>query len=200
MATLRQAKATLRKEVKKRLAALTTEDKQQQSQIVLNKVLASGWFKDSHRVSLFLSMPDEIDTLPLLRAALNAGKQCFIPYYKGSDMSMVPLASMADYENLPVTKWNIKQPAEDDIRPDAINTGGLDVIFMPGLAFTKQGARLGRGKGYYDGYLTKCHNAGILPRTVALIFREQLVDFVPIGETDVLVQDVLCATEDDLKS
>nr|KAG5708609.1 hypothetical protein BaRGS_033030 [Batillaria attramentaria] len=107
---------------------------------------------------------------------------------------------MADYENLPVTKWNIKQPAEDDIRPDAINTGGLDVIFMPGLAFTKQGARLGRGKGYYDGYLTKCHNAGILPRTVALIFREQLVDFVPIGETDVLVQDVLCATEDDLKS
>ena len=65
---------------------------------------------------------------------------------------------------------------------------------MPGLAFTLQGARLGRGKGYYDGYLRKCHNAGVMPRTVALIFHQQFVDLVPTGENDVPVQDVLYAS------
>ena len=65
---------------------------------------------------------------------------------------------------------------------------------MPGVAFTQQGARLGRGKGYYDGYLTKCHNAGIKPRTVALIFHQQLAEFVPTSENDVPVQQVLYAS------
>lgn len=68
-------------------------------------------------------MPDEVDTFPLLKAAISAGKECFIPHYKGSQMTMVKLSSMEDYERLPVTKWNIKQPADDDIRPDAIETG-----------------------------------------------------------------------------
>ena len=81
---------------------------------------------------------------------------------------------------------------------DFMSTGGLDVIFMPGLAFTRQGARLGRGKGYYDSYLTKCRNSGVLPRTVALIFHQQLVDVVPMGEHDMLVQEVVCASADEL--
>ena len=88
------------------------------------QVLASPWFKESQRISLFLSMSDEIDTLPLLKASLAAGKECFIPYYKGPLMSMVKLASLEDYHKLPETKWKIKQPADEDVGPDAIETGG----------------------------------------------------------------------------
>ena len=64
---------------------------------------------------------------------------------------------------------------------------------MPGLAFTKQGARLGRGKGYYDSYLTRCRDVGHSPRTVALCFRQQIVDHVPVAESDIPVQEVLCS-------
>ncbi|KAL8577871.1 hypothetical protein ACOMHN_018676 [Nucella lapillus] len=194
MATLQQAKSTLRNEIKKRLALLTPEEKKRQSEIVVNKVLGSPWFQDSRRFSVFLSMPDEIDTLPLLKAMLANGKECFIPYYKGPQMSMVPLRSLEEYERLPLTKWNIKQPAEGHSMPDALETGGLDVIFMPGLAFTRQGARLGRGKGYYDNYLTRCSQAGVMPLTVALTFAQQIVDFVPVDEHDMLVQHVVSAT------
>ncbi|XP_076443659.1 5-formyltetrahydrofolate cyclo-ligase-like [Babylonia areolata] len=191
MATMQQAKATLRKEIKKRLALLSPEEKKRQSEIVISKVLASPWFQDCRRLSVFLSMSDEVDTAPLVRATLAAGKECFIPHYKGATMTMVPLRSMEDYDRLPLTKWNIKQPADDHGLPDALETGGLDVIFMPGLAFTHQGARLGRGKGYYDSYLTRCQQAGVMPVTVALIFAQQIVDYVPLGEHDVLVNHVL---------
>ena len=87
------------------------------------QVLEAPWFKESHRVSLFLSMPDEIDTLPLLKASLAAGKECFIPYYKGPLMRMIKLSCLEDYEKLPVTKWNIRQPADENAVPDAIETG-----------------------------------------------------------------------------
>ncbi|PVD20002.1 hypothetical protein C0Q70_20496 [Pomacea canaliculata] len=196
MATLRQAKATLRQEMKQKLANITKEEKDRQSDIVIKKVLQSPIFASSQRLSLFLNMPDEINTFPILQAAMAAKKACFIPHYQGPVMKMVHLVSLEDYYNLPLTKWNIKQPADNDLRPDAVDTGGLDLILMPGLAFSRQGARLGRGKGYYDSYLRRCHDSGVTPRTMALSFREQLVDHVPTGEHDFLVQEVVWATEE----
>ena len=71
-------------------------------------------------------------------------------------MDMVRLYDMEDYDKLPVTKWNIKQPAEDEEREEALDAEeGLDLILIPGLAFTQGGARCGRGRGYYDTYLEK---------------------------------------------
>jgi 5-formyltetrahydrofolate cyclo-ligase len=68
--------------------------------------------------------------------------------------------------------------------------GGLDVILVPGLAFTVQGARLGRGKACYDNYLKKCTTAGFNPCTVALAFHQQVVDYVPVGDSDQLIQQM----------
>ena len=48
----------------------------------------------------------------------------YFVFYSGSDMKMVKLKSWEDYESLPETKWKIKQPADDDVRPDAVDTGG----------------------------------------------------------------------------
>ena len=59
---------------------------------------------------------------------------------------------------MPTTKWNIKQPSDDDIREEALENGGLDLMLVPGMAFTEDGKRLGRGKGYYDTYLAKAKN------------------------------------------
>uniref|UniRef100_A0A673TLC0 5-formyltetrahydrofolate cyclo-ligase n=1 Tax=Suricata suricatta TaxID=37032 RepID=A0A673TLC0_SURSU len=71
--------------------------------------------------------------------------------------------------------------------------GGLDLIFMPGLGFDKHGNRLGRGKGYYDAYLTRClqQQRGAKPYTMALAFREQMCLQVPVDEHDVRVDEVL---------
>ena len=57
-----------------------------------------------------------------------AGKKCYIPRYVGEKMDMVRLNSLADYESLPLTKWKIKQPPDDDVREDALETGTVHVL------------------------------------------------------------------------
>ena len=78
----------------------------------------------SERVSVFLSMRDEVRTDEIVRAALAHGKHCFVPRYVGPRMEMLRLRSAQDYETLPETEWKIKQPANDDnSREEAMATG-----------------------------------------------------------------------------
>ena len=110
----------------------------------------------------------------------------------GNTMEMVLLKDLLDYERLPVTKWNIKQPADDDIRDEALKTGELDVMLIPGMAFTRNGKRLGRGKGYYDTYLLKANNTIKKPPvTIALAFKEQILEAIPTETHDFVIDKVL---------
>ncbi|XP_059145241.1 5-formyltetrahydrofolate cyclo-ligase-like isoform X2 [Physella acuta] len=164
------------------------------------KVLSSEIYKASQRISIFLPMKDEVNTLPILKSMFDAGKQCYIPHYEGQSMIMVQLESWAAYENLPINSWGIRQPSVFDSKSDANYTGGLDLIFMPGLAFSRNGARLGRGKGYYDKYLQQCLQAGTHPKTVALIFKEQLVNHIPTLEHDKFVDQVIFPTSEEINA
>ena len=89
-------------------------------------------------------------------------------YMRSSKMDMVRLIDKQDYMDLPLTKWNIKQPAVEDVREEGLDgEDGLDLILVPGLAFTKTGARCGRGRGYYDTYLARARDImGRSPATV----------------------------------
>ena len=189
------AKSALRKRVKSAVSQLSSEERVRQSQAVTRQLLALPQYQQSRRVSVYLSMPDEIQTGDIVADLLRAGKLCYIPRYESgsSHMDMVRLQSAADLAALPVTKWNIQQPALDEQREEALQTGGLDLILMPGLAFSRAGHRLGRGRGYYDRYLARCRETQQRPPvTVALAFSEQLVDEVPVEQTDVPVDLVLC--------
>ncbi|CAL1543694.1 unnamed protein product [Lymnaea stagnalis] len=199
MSLILQAKASLRQMIKQRINGLSSYEKDQQSKIIMNQVLSLEEFKKSQRISIYLSLKDEVNTLPILQYMFSSGKQCFIPHFENQEMIMIKLESYEAYEHLPVANsWGIKQPLVFDQSLDAIHSGGLDLIFMPGLAFTKDGARLGRGMGYYDKYLQKCEDNGKLPKTIALIFKEQLVDEVPTWQHDKSVDMVLFPTQQEI--
>lgn len=63
-----------------------------------------------------------------------------------------------------------------------------EVVLVPGMAFTSDGIRLGRGKGYYDRFLAQTR-----PETarIALAFHEQLFDTLPTDDWDEKVDQVL---------
>ncbi|XP_017554991.1 5,10-methenyltetrahydrofolate synthetase (5-formyltetrahydrofolate cyclo-ligase) isoform X1 [Pygocentrus nattereri] len=195
MTALRAAKQALRKEIKKRVASLSEEEKVRQSQVVSQKLLEHPKYQSSQRIAVFLSMPDEVRTEAIVQHMFSSGKVCFIPKYltNSSHMDMLQLNSLEDIRSLPLTSWNIRQPADSDAqREEALDTGGLDLILMPGLGFDKSGNRLGRGKGFYDTYLERCmrHPKG-KPYTIALAFKEQLCKEVPVDDSDMLVNEVL---------
>lgn len=145
-------------------------------------------YKAARRISVYLSMPGgEISTSDIVRNALDQGKKVFIPYTYSlkspkegqpkSIMDMVELLSMKDFESLESDKWGIPTPSEDSISSRAncfggtgITNGettaadtGLDLIVMPGMAFDSHFGRLGHGKGFYDYFLTRCHQASRMP-------------------------------------
>ena len=193
-AALRLAKTALRKQMKARIAQLSDAEKRRQSDLVVGRLIASDHYRASARISVFLSMHDEIQTIGLLRRMFADRKCCYIPHYIGDRMDMVRLDSMDDYDRLPETSWKIKQPKDDERRENALETGGLDLILVPGLAFTASGCRLGRGKGYYDKFLARCVAAQAKrPAMIALAFREQICDegAVPMTDQDFILDAVL---------
>ncbi|XP_073917586.1 5-formyltetrahydrofolate cyclo-ligase isoform X4 [Castor canadensis] len=150
-------------------------------------VIAHRQYQNSKRISIFLSMQDEIETEEIIKDIFQQGKTCFIPQYQfqSNHMDMVKLASPEEISLLPKTSWNIHQPAEGDVREEALSTGGLDLIFIPGLGFDKDGNRLGRGRGYYDAYLKRClQHQEVKPYIMALAFKEQICLQVPVDEHD----------------
>ena len=209
------AKKALRTKMKTVIGSLSQECKTAQSAAVTAKLLQLPCYQTARSVAVFLSMDDEVNTDLILEDILHSGKKCYIPkyvldcfrclssyftfaryYMKSSKMEMVRLRDRQDYRDLPVTKWNIKQPADDDIRQEALESvDGLDLILVPGLAFTKAGARCGRGRGDYDTYLAmSMEKQQKPPVTVALAFNEQIVEAVPTDDHDFIINYILAET------
>lgn len=121
----------------------------------------------------------EVQTDAIVRHALAAGKQVFVPYLHKSPfdtpgtparvMDMVHLENVQDYENLKLDRWGIPSidPATVYQRqrilggPDAQHSeqATLDLVLMPGVAFDMDESgslrRLGHGKGFYDFFLNR---------------------------------------------
>lgn len=71
-------------------------------------------------------------------------------------------------------------------------SGGLDLIIVPGVAFTRDGKRLGHGGGYYDRYLQDyVKTTGRKPHLIAIAFNEQICKEIPTSELDHQVDLVL---------
>ncbi|KAG8231194.1 hypothetical protein J437_LFUL011252 [Ladona fulva] len=193
VANLFRLKSELRKELNERINSLTPEEIREESSIVTQKVLQHPKYVKAESVSIYLSFDKEIQTDNIVYDIFEKGKKCYIPrYFQGKPMEMVRLHSYEDYQNLPRNRWNIKQPPKDEARENALETGKLDLILMPGLGFTKDGKRIGRGKGYYDQFLMKCaESLKSYPYTIGLAFKKQMVPDLPTTDEDVNVDEVI---------
>ncbi|XP_063572334.1 5-formyltetrahydrofolate cyclo-ligase isoform X4 [Pongo abelii] len=122
---VRGAKRSLRGELKQRLRAMSAEERLRQSRVLTQKVIAHSEYQKSKRISIFLSMQDEIETEEIIKDIFQRGKICFIPRYQfqSNHMDMVRIESPEEISLLPKTSWNIPQPGEGDVREEALSTG-----------------------------------------------------------------------------
>ncbi|KAF3037686.1 hypothetical protein E8E12_008039 [Didymella heteroderae] len=212
MAAVVAAKKELRKKIKTVLKDVSDSAATTQTTHATKALLAMPEYKSARRISVYLSMPTgEINTSSIVRDALDQGKKVFIPYTYNLDslvdgqpksiMDMVELSSMKDFESLEADKWGIPTPSKDSIssRANCFGTmgvtngksenitNGLDLIVMPGMAFDHSFGRLGHGKGFYDFFLSRCHQGARVPFRVGLSLTEQLLppnESVPMDQSD----------------
>lgn len=197
-------KKALRKEIKATLKTLSLNNIAEQSEKIKNQLLGLGQFQNAQNVSIYLSMPKEVQTYPILQEMLNQQKRVCIPCVTGKergDMKMMPLVSIDEYNGFKMSNWGIPEPELDLVnsRDDMATSGDLDLVLMPGCAFDLNRNRLGHGKGYYDTFLEKVFAANEAkgkprPALVALALEEQVLGAgaaLPTAAHDVRVDMII---------
>ncbi|XP_046970088.1 5-formyltetrahydrofolate cyclo-ligase [Vanessa cardui] len=187
------AKMLIREQVAARIAALTEEEKRRESEIVYDKVINHPHYKSAKRIAIFMSTDQEINTMPIIAHIKARGAAAFVPQYAGGKMKMLRLEA-GDEASMPLTKYGIAQHSKDMQREDALENG-LDLIIAPGVAFTKNGGRVGHGGGYYDKFLANLRANESVPKIIAVAFKCQVFDEVPMNEMDQRIDGVLYADD-----
>ncbi|WP_315077982.1 5-formyltetrahydrofolate cyclo-ligase [uncultured Clostridium sp.] len=182
--TIMEDKKKLRREILKLRKEIDSEEKKNFDNIIHNKFLKSKFYSQCKNIFVYISYDSEIDTKILIRRALKDGKNIYVPRtnYETKLMEAIKIVSL---ENLTEDKHGILEPKENEL---ATNLDNIDLIIMPGVAFDKNGGRMGYGGGFYDRYLNKCKKD---IHKISLAYDFQVVDCIPMDKHDIRVDYII---------
>ncbi len=183
---MREEKQQLRRQVRERIARLPLEALAAKSASAARLITAWPGFIRAKTVMLYIPMQREIDTAAIARAAWDAGKTVLAPRTDVPARRMEALA-FTDHSQLTVGAYNILEPVGE-----ATDVSEIDLLILPGVAFDRAGNRLGQGGGFYDRFLAA---DGLRATTVAIAFDEQIVEAVPVEETDWPMETIITDKE-----
>ncbi|MWV44505.1 5-formyltetrahydrofolate cyclo-ligase [Paenibacillus sp. HJL G12] len=160
---------------------------------------AAMWLNRESVRSMLIYVPfrNELDTKPLIEEAWQAGIEVYVPRCRREDCSMT-LHRLKQWDELNVGTYGILEP-EPQQSPAMADNFLPEAVFMPGLAFDRQGGRLGYGGGYYDRLYERFwrrDKMAKLPVWVGIGFDAQVIEQVPMEQTDARLQFLI--TEQDV--
>ncbi|MDD7592834.1 MAG: 5-formyltetrahydrofolate cyclo-ligase [Peptoniphilaceae bacterium] len=177
----KEEKKHIRKDLKKRLKEMTPLEKARADARIVALIRKSDAYQNAASVFCFVSMPEEVDTHPLLDSILKEGKTLVVPRITGpGQMDLVPLERL---DAMTPDRFGILEPAADlpTIEKDAI-----DLAIVPCLGATRDGRRLGRGGGFYDRFLRDYKGEALL-----VVYEAMLIEDVPMEPWDVALPHVV---------
>lgn len=170
-------KEALRKAYKSKRQALSEKELEDASLAIANAALQLPiWEARYYHIFLPIARQLEVNTEYLLHILQGKDKSVVVSKSKFEDASLTHIL-LEDHTLIKVNPWGIPEPV-DGIE---IPANKLDVVFVPLLAYDKQGNRLGYGKGFYDRFLAQCKSEVI---KIGLSFFAA-EDEVPHGDTDI---------------
>lgn len=175
-------KKELRRQIREQKRAMTPEEIESASQKLKEFFLETEQYRVAKTVYGYLPYNQEVRTVPILEQALADGKRVAVPKVYGDEMRFIYLN---DLTRVAVSDFGIPEPVEDG--PVADDPTAL--VLMPGLAFDKEGHRIGYGGGFYDKFLAEEPEHP----TIALCYTFQVVNELPTEEFDIPVDQVLWA-------
>lgn len=229
-------KSEIRSFVKGLVRGISVEERTRFSEALKEEVVGLECWRSAKEVMLFFSLPDEVDMLPLIRAALAEQKRIYLPRVIAAQVSRgVDVCEVAEGNTLPKKstlpagdtvsgeemilevrelapglmpgqlrpeqlaqmlppgqlapgRWGIWEPTDE--APLVSDYSRLDLVVVPGVAFSSDGKRLGRGKSFYDRFLP------LVPRAafVGVCYPCQVVEQIPADPWDIGM-DIVCCGE-----
>ncbi len=179
---MKEQKKNIRTVVRNERKALSKAERNAKNEMIRERLEANPLFQAAQHILTYVSTQEEVDTHSLLRNHLGK-KTIVVPtVMKGSQA--LKLVEFKKWNDLGKGHYGILEIRD---RAAPAYTGPLDLILVPGIAFDREGHRIGYGKGYYDTLLKKYPE---IP-TIGLAYELQIVDAIPRENHDISVETVL---------
>ncbi len=161
--------------------------------IITNKLL-----DNCQKIALYLSQDNELDLYLLLEHCLKLKKECYLPVLNNNKLDF---AIYNHSSTLQTNRYNIPEPVMDNKHSSKISAKELDLVFLPLVAFTKTGQRLGMGGGYYDqtfAFLANSSNNDnnsnnniLKPKLIGVAYDLQCMDQLPADSWDINLNGII---------
>ena len=167
-------------------------DKGVMSRIICAQFVAHPVYQQAKTVMWYIHCRSEVRTQSALVGELEAGKRIVIPYCTKDEQGRNKLGLwwLEDFAELVPGTWGILEPPKQrwgelgkEVAPEQ-----LDCVMVPGVAFDRNGGRLGNGAGYYDRLLKSVRADAVL---IGVCFESQLVEHVAMDAHDVAMDIVM---------
>ena len=183
---IKKQKEEIRKEIKGILRRKTPVLRVEESRNIQGELVSSKEFNTSKTVMTYVSLPDEVDTMYFIEKALERGKKVAVPYIDDTDNTIIAVRLTSKIE-LVKGRFGIYEPKDGPA--GKVDLKEIDLIVVPGIAFDKKNMRLGRGKGYYDRFLSDPNLSSAI--SIGLAYKCQIVNLLPSASHDRPVMRVI---------
>ena len=173
-------KSELRRAIRANIRSLSADERAEAARLIVAEIESDPRFVAARTVAAFMPLGDE----PPLREAVErwaAEKRVVVPRIEGNQMRFFDFCA----EQMASGAFGIEEPQSTAECPPEL----IEVMVVPGVAFTAEGARMGRGRGYYDRYLGVPAAARIYK--IGTCFACQLVEQLIVEPHDVLMDRVV---------
>ena len=178
----------LRKTLRARRRSVSESVRARAAQLVARNADRHLHLEEGWRIAIYISLPSELDTAPLIDLARQRGCEVFVPridrHSLGRRMRFVELTGRQRRNRL-----GIHEPEASR----AMGARWFDVVFLPLVGFDASGVRLGMGGGYYDRAFAfrRWRTAWHAPRLIGLAYAFQQVESLNAAPHDVRLDAVV---------
>lgn len=157
------------------------------SKEILRHLFNSEFWQESKVIHTFLPQNTEPNTFYLVQEALQSKRRVQVPKVNGP--SHLTHHWLEDIKLLKKRSWGI--PEIQDTATYVADLSEIDLVLVPGLAFSRKGTRLGQGRGYYDRFLSQLNGA----TTIGVGFDWQLLEDIPEERHDIRLDGVVTESQ-----
>lgn len=183
-------KKEIRRAVLKARSELDGETAALASQVICRRILDIESYERAEDVCLYVPVNNEVDVMLLAEAAMEQGKRVWVPkVIKKGEKDQAGEMVFNRYEGMDRTvtgPYDIVESLSEEILEPGENT----LVIMPGVAFTWSRDRIGYGGGFYDRFLQENPQVD----TIAVCYDLQVVDEIPVEESDMKPDYVVSET------
>ena len=185
-------KKALRKEILTKRSILDAVEKEEKDRKILDRFYDSNYYREAKNIFIYISYDSEINTKGIIKKALMDNKKIYVPRteFKTRLMDAVKITSL---DNLIESEYGILEPSVEEPH---IDPNEIDLIVVPGVAFDRNGGRMGYGAGFYDRYFKKISENNVKKVIkLALAYDFQILEKIPMNEQDVPVNYIITEKE-----